>query len=252
MPAGNSAHIGGPEALIVGLLGVFFIGVAFGRFKSQMRRRPWKQRSRLRPERKFTNGDNAGAPLGPPLSTVATKKVDAADQLRIVLGANFTSQPLLNKREARVFKELDGIVKSCNSGWLVMAQVSLGEILRCKDEVAYSCINSKRVDLLLVDQNCQPRHVVEYQGGAHYSGDAAARDAIKKEALRRAGIGYYEVVAGRTTPSELRQLVEKLVDNPEATDQPTLSFPTISGEGSLSADSGDGAQGITHVVLTGC
>ncbi|WP_420093043.1 DUF2726 domain-containing protein [Sinorhizobium fredii] len=72
----------------------------------------------------------------------------------------------------------------------------------------------KRVDLLLVDGNCRPRHAIEYQGGAHYQGDAAARDAIKKEALRRAGIGYHEVVAGQTTPSELRRLVEKLVDKP--------------------------------------
>jgi len=30
-------------------------------------------------------------------------------------------------------------------------------------------------------------------------------------ALRKAGIGYHEVVAGHTTPGELRKLVEKLV-----------------------------------------
>jgi hypothetical protein len=130
------------------------------------------------------------------------------------MGAKFTVQPLLNKSEARVFKELDRIVIGCNPGWQVMAQVSLGEILRSKDAAAYSCINSKRVDLLLVDDKCQPRHAIEYQGGAHHQGTAAARDAVKKEALRRAGIGYYEVVAGHTTPSELRRLVEKLVDRP--------------------------------------
>ena len=130
------------------------------------------------------------------------------------MGAKFTIQPLLNKSEARVFRELDRIVISCNPGWQVMAQVSLGEILRSKDADAYSCINSKRVDLLLVDAECQPRHAVEYQGSAHYQGNAAARDAVKKEALRRAGIGYHEVIAGRTTPSELRRLAEKLVDKP--------------------------------------
>lgn len=32
-----------------------------------------------------------------------------------------------------------------------------------------------------------------------------------KEALRKAGIGYHEVVAGHTTPGDLRALVEKLV-----------------------------------------
>ncbi len=132
------------------------------------------------------------------------------------MGANFTIQPLLNKSEARVFKELDRIVIGCNPAWQVMAQVSLGEILRSKDADAYRCINSKRVDLLLVDEDCQPRHAIEYQGGSHHQGTAAARDAVKKEALRRAGIGYHEVVAGHTTPSELRRLVEKLVDKADA------------------------------------
>ena len=63
-----------------------------------------------------------------------------------------------------------------------MAQVSLGEILRCQDAGAYSCINSKRVDLLLMDDNCQPRHAIEYHGDGHYQAAAAARDAVKKEA----------------------------------------------------------------------
>ncbi len=132
------------------------------------------------------------------------------------MGADFVCQPLLNKSEARVFEELDRAVIACNPAWHVMAQVSVGEILRSRDPVAQSCINSKRVDLLLVDGECQPRHAIEYQGGAHYQGTAAARDAVKKEALRRAGIGYHEVVAGFTTPLELRRLVEKLVDKPEA------------------------------------
>ena len=132
----------------------------------------------------------------------------------LLWGRTSPSKPLLNKNEARLFKELDRIVIGCNPAWQVMAQVSLGEILRCQDAAAYSCINSKRVDLLLMDGDCQPRHAIEYQGGAHYQNSAAARDAVKKEALRRAGIGYHEVLAGQTTPAELRRLVEKLVDKP--------------------------------------
>lgn len=128
------------------------------------------------------------------------------------MGATFIIQPLLNKGEARVFKELDRFVIGRNPDWQVMAQVSMGEILRSEDAEAYGCINSKRVDLLLVDGNCQPRHAIEYQGGAHFQKAAAARDAVKKEALRRAGIGYHEVIAGSTTPSDLKRLVEKLVD----------------------------------------
>jgi hypothetical protein len=44
--------------------------------------------------------------------------------------------------------------------------------------------------------------------GAHAT---AARDAVKKEALRRAGIGYVEVVVGEMSPGELRGVVERLV-----------------------------------------
>lgn len=136
---------------------------------------------------------------------------DAADQLRTVMNAEFKVQPLLNKSETKLFMALEKMVAEMTPGWRVMAQVSLGEVLQSKDYAAYRCINSKRVDMLLVDAECRPLHAIEYQGGAHHKGTAAARDAVKKEALRRAGIGYVEVVAGDHTPAELRRIVEKLV-----------------------------------------
>ena len=63
---------------------------------------------------------------------------------------------------------------------------------------------------ITVDADCTPLHAIEYQGGGHHQGTAAARDAVKKEALRRAGVGYVEVVPG-DTPAELRRVVERLV-----------------------------------------
>ena len=176
------------------LAGGILIGVAVEQMRSAMRRSAWRERSSTR-----------GSPT------------DAVDQLRIVMRSDFDSQPLLNRSEARLFRELDRFVLERNPSWQVMAQVSLGEILRCKDADAYRCVNSKRVDLLLVDNDCQPKHAIEYQGGGHYQGTAAARDAVKREALRRAGISYHEVIAGRTTPSELRRLIDKLVDGPALT-----------------------------------
>ena len=92
-----------------------------------------------------------------------------------------------------------------------MGQVSLGEILWSDDKDAFWAINAKRVDLLIVDADCQPLHAVEFQGaGHHMREETAARDAVKKEALRRAGIGYVEVVTG-DTPAHVRELVRKLV-----------------------------------------
>lgn len=216
MPPEITALIDKPYLLFAVLLVGGLIGMTVEQLLSKMRRQGWRERNRWRWVRSRNAGNAASGPWLAASDPAVPKQPDAADQLRIVMGANFAARPLLNKSEARVFKELDRIVIGCNPGWQVMAQVSLGEILWSKDGDAYSCINSKRVDLLLVDEHCQPRHAIEYQGGAHHQGTAAARDAVKKEALRRAGIGYHEVVAGHTTPSDLRRLVEKLVDKPSA------------------------------------
>lgn len=89
-------------------------------------------------------------------------------------------------------------------------QLWFGLILTSDDPDAYGCINNKRVDLL-VDGDCRARHAIEYQGTGHHQGTAAARDAVKKEALRKAGVGYDEVVAGKTTPSDLKRPVVKVV-----------------------------------------
>ena len=176
------------------LIAVFAIGAFAGMTAEQLywrlRRRAWRPRKRSIPY--------------------------SADQLRTVMGANFTVQPILNKGEARVFKELDRAVIARNPAWQVMAQVSLGEVLRCKDAEAYSCINSKRVDLLLMDEECRPRHAIRVSGRCSSSRPAAATRRGQEGGSTRAGVGYHEVVAGHTTPSELTRLVEKLVDTPQA------------------------------------
>lgn len=204
-----SETIANPVLLLVILAAGVFLGMAVEQLFSKLRQQAWRKKNYNRWDKKRVAGPWQAS------RDVLPKLKDAADQLRMVMESDFIVQALLNKSETTVFKELERIVHGCNPAWRVMAQVSLGEILRCEDTEAYSCINSKRVDFLLIDGDCWPRHVIEYQGGAHHQGTAAARDAVKKEALRRAGIGYHEVVAGHTTPTELRRLIEKLVDKPE-------------------------------------
>jgi hypothetical protein len=213
MPPEIVALLNRPELLIIVLgVGAFF-GIVAEQFMSKLRRQKWRHGNRT-PWQRRKRASVTPEPRQAARDQAPVKQPDAADQLRVVMGADFTVQPLLNRSEARVFRELDRMVIDRNPAWQVMAQVSLGEILRSKDADAYRSINSKRVDLLLMDEECLPRHAVEYQGGAHHQGTAAARDAVKKEALRRAGIGYHEVVAGHTTPAELRRLIERLVDKP--------------------------------------
>ena len=145
------------------------------------------------------------------LSEAINANGSATDQLASVMAADFNSRALLNRPEANLFKALDAAVIARNPGWQVMAQVSLGEFLASPDKDAYWAINAKRVDFALMDPEARVVHAIEYQGSGHHQGTAAARDAVKKEALRKAGIGYHEVVAGHTTAGELKRLVEKLV-----------------------------------------
>jgi hypothetical protein len=196
------------------LIAVLFVGALAGMIVEQLiakqKRAEWRRKNAWR-----WNDKRGGkvTPFQPKPDLAPAKSVDAADQLRTVMRADFQPQPLLNKSETRLFRVLDKLViEMAPPGWQVMAQVSLGEILRCEDKAAFGCINSKRVDLLIVDADCNPLHAIEYQGGGHFKGAhaTAARDAVKKEALRRAGIGYVEVVAGDTS-AELRRLVERLV-----------------------------------------
>jgi hypothetical protein len=199
--------------LIFVVVFVVALTVLEAKFNTKKRGR-WRRSSRWDKSR-----GGKGYPFQPMHDALLGRVPDAADQLRTVMKADFKPQALLNKSEARLFKVLDKmVIEMAPPGWQVMAQVSLGEILRCEDKAAFGCINSKRVDLLIVDADCNPLHAIEYQGGGHFKGahTTAARDAVKKEALRRAGIGYDEVVAGNHTPAELRRVVEKLVHKAHA------------------------------------
>lgn len=200
-----------PVALFIVLAVGAAIGIAVERLVTHADREKRRAYWRGRNAGKGKHGDNV-RPIRP-VQTSETGAADfAADQLKAVSRATFTSRSLLNKSEAKVFEALDEAVIARNPGWQVMAQVSLGEFLASPDRDAFLAVNSKRVDFALMDEKCRVIHALEYQGSGHHAGpSAAARDAVKKEALRKAGIGYHEIVAGHTTPSELRALVEKLV-----------------------------------------
>jgi hypothetical protein len=209
MPPELAALIDKPVLLIAILFVGGLIGMQVERFATKQRRAEWRRRNGHRFGRKVRDNVRAFSPKHAP---EVGKMQTSADQLRTVMQADFTARRLLNKSEARLFRAMDKLViELAPPGWQVMAQVSLGEILSSKDEDAYLCINSKRVDLLIVDEESRPLHAIEYQGSGHHQGTAAARDAVKKEALRRAGIGYVEVVGGEMSPAELRLVVEKLV-----------------------------------------
>jgi hypothetical protein len=126
------------------------------------------------------------------------------------MSADFQRRRLMSPNEARVFKAAEQVVKHLGLKWRVMAQVSLGEVLASPDPRAYAAVNSKRVDILLIASTGEPVVAIEYQGSGHYLGTAAARDAVKKEALRRAGVAYVEVTPDHDVADHLTRELSRI------------------------------------------
>ena len=149
---------------------------------------------------------------------------DAAQQLTFVSRVAFERQPLLNKAEFQVLLLLEAVVREMRAGHRVMAQTSLGEILRPKHhplglddaDLAFRSINSKRADFIIVDRRGLAVLAVEYHGQGHYQGNAMMRDAVKREAFRSAGVALIEVPARfekETIAREVRSILTA-ADNP--------------------------------------
>lgn len=114
-------------------------------------------------------------------------------QLDIVARSNFHKNKLMNKEEYGLFIRLEPLLKTNRPGYRLFTQVSMGEIINSENKNAYYCINSKRVDFVIISPYGDPVVVIEYQGSGHYQGNAVQRDAVKKEACRKAGVVYVEL-----------------------------------------------------------
>jgi hypothetical protein len=119
-----------------------------------------------------------------------------AEQLRAVEEAGYERKPLLNRGEARLLGWLDRAAKAAGQAHRVMAQVALNEVIRpTKDapEEALGAIVAKRLDFAIVDRAGMVACAVEFHGRGHWGNHAAMRDAVKREALRKAGVRLVEV-----------------------------------------------------------
>jgi hypothetical protein len=105
MPREIAELLNKPDLLIAILLVGAFVGMAVERLRSEIRRRAWRDRNRGRWERTLSACVLESSPSTPKPDLAKPKQPDAADQMRIVMGADFTVQPLLNKSEARVFRD---------------------------------------------------------------------------------------------------------------------------------------------------
>lgn len=130
---------------------------------------------------------------------------------------SFRPKPVMNRGEVEVFyaarRALD---RRGLRNWHVFPQVSLGEVIgtdsdwEFRAKRAHQSINSKRCDVLIADAKGLPVAFVEHQGSGHYQGDAEQRDAVKRIAARRAGIGFVEVPDGLSR-DQIVELLSKAI-----------------------------------------
>jgi Protein of unknown function (DUF2726) len=182
---------------------VLFLAIIVAGLSLMFRRRPRRRRSdtpfKYPHPRHFSDPSRAVEPLD--LSDMAL------DQFVTVTQAHFEPRPLLSKSEARIFYWAEAAVREANLPWRVMAQVSMGQILSSPDKNSHAAINAKRVDILIVTNSGYPVVAIEYQGEGHYQGNAPIRDAIKREALRKAGVGFLEVTPAHDRADLKREIL---------------------------------------------
>jgi len=116
------------------------------------------------------------------------------------------------------FPVVEAELRESFPGHRIFAQVRLGEILGSDDDAAYASVNSKRVDILVIDRKGWPAAIIEYQGEGHYQDSADARDAVKRAALRKARIAYVEVFPHHSE-SDIRREVRDAIGRASVRDQ---------------------------------
>ena len=124
-------------------------------------------------------------------------------QLEVVSRAAYRTTPLMNRSEHRLWKAVGQILAELRreglGGHLLMAQVSLGEVLSAEGDgsrEAHAAVNSERLDLAVFSPTGHLVLAIEHQGAGHYGERTFLRDAVKREALRRAGVPMIEVPEG--------------------------------------------------------
>jgi len=164
----------------------------------------------------------------PPTARAAGDRLsDPLNQIDAIHEVRFEVQNLLNASESRLLPVIEETLAEIGKGHRVMAQTSMGEILRPvktsgtrqarKD--AFASINCKRLDFAVFDSRGWLVCAIEYQGDGHYQGKAFMRDAVKREVVRKAGVTWIEVKPG-DRPSELGDALRRALGAPPRTPDP--------------------------------
>jgi len=177
--------------------------------------------SQAKPAPKQTEGPTAEE-ASSPKPEPSNRLRESTAQLEFISKVDFEARPLLNRPEYRILRILEAVAQETPGGLRVMAQTSLGEALAPQPtsgsqearDLAFRSINSKRLDFLVIDAYGMPVLAVEYQGHGHFRDTTFMRDAVKREALRKAGIRLLEVPAVFDAEDLERDIRKALPSNP--------------------------------------
>ncbi|MBL4870156.1 MAG: DUF2726 domain-containing protein [Robiginitomaculum sp.] len=138
------------------------------------------------------------------------------NQLKFIDKVTFRSKKLMNKKEYPVFAKIEKHLRNKKSGHRIMAQVNMGEFIGTIgdgywQDKAFSSINSKRVDFLIIGPWGYPLIAIEYQGSGHYQNDATKRDKVKRMAAEKTDIYFLEIFPG-DTPEQYLAEIELVLD----------------------------------------
>jgi hypothetical protein len=212
------------------LIGITLLALAalgrLARPRGQSRGYRWKRGHKRSALRSVGNAAESGASPRP------EPEFDATAQMQAIAPFQFETQPLLNEGETRLLYLLERVAADIGGGFRVMAQTSLGEVIRPRPSggpsgdvaQAYRAINSKRLDLAVFNRFGKLVVGVEYQGHGHYRETAFMRDAIKREVLRKAGVPMLEVPA-EYQPAKIAAEVHEILSAHRALLRPAEDAP---------------------------
>lgn len=183
------------------------------RLKAHRQSEPHNQ-TQNQQQRASRHGPTATAPQAPAPLTAQARYIEAVAKM------DFRRKRLLNKGEYKLLRALESLVPDLGPHFRLMAQTSLGEIIEpigapmSKDwKAAFHAINAKRLDFAIFDGAGYLVCAIEYQGQGHYQDGAFMPDAVKREALRLAGVPLVEI-GPDFTKDEVRILIGRHLNAP--------------------------------------
>ncbi len=198
-------------------VGLFLLLSYWGGGRRAARRRARKRLGRdSRPYRETVAaagaaGDKAGGTAG---------GTAAMDNTPLRADLTFEKRRVMHRSELQLLSKVEQIATEQGAGHRVMAQISLGELIQPQQlrapqntsDAALASIYESRVGLVVLDSTGVVVLVVEALPG--YPGQDAVllRDAVKREALRRAGIPVVEVEQGVALSALRDQMLRHLAE----------------------------------------